>query len=452
MSAPPTTATAPRAWMRDPRRWAFAGAGLVAVGLGWIGIFVPGLPTTVFLIIASYCFARSCPWLEERLLRVPVFAPYMQALDTGRGLSPAAARRAWASLWTSLLFSLAILRAAGRLPLWLGATIVGAGLVGTATIAVLTPVPAADCPRRRAKPGPPIGSPSFWGRGSALTDDTEGAQVPQLNKAVSRENTFRPEYLRPEPDAVDIVGLARRERRHTLCSSKSPLPPTTDARPSAMTAAQKHRRSTVATQVAQPESLAELFDWVRRQSGMSSDDAEHLVDAIVHVMDHHERLWQQSKADALQAMSVGFADRMRRMREELSARDTTVSSITRYFETLVADLTDRADRDPKTRLMNFRRFSERLEAFLALEQRGSWCAVGLVDIRSFKQYNDVFGHALGDRVIDRVARLLREQVRANDVLAQDALTDGWRELHARFGGDEFCFCCLPSTRRTTRGS
>ena len=161
-----------------------------------------------------------------------------------------------------------------------------------------------------------------------------------------------------------------------------------------MTAAQKHRRSTVATQVAQPESLAELFDWVRRQSGMSSDDAEHLVDAIVHVMDHHKRLWQQSKADALQAMSVGFANRMRRMREELSARDTTVSSITRYFETLVADLTDRADRDPKTRLMNFRRFSERLEAFLALEQRGSWCAVGLVDVRSFKQYNDVFGHAL----------------------------------------------------------
>ena len=38
-----------------------------------------------------------------------------------------------------------------------------------------------------------------------------------------------------------------------------------------------------------------------------------------------------------------------------------------------------------------------------------------------------------------MARLLREQVRANDVLAQDALTDGWRELHARFGGDEFCF-------------
>jgi len=128
------------------------------------------------------------------------------------------------------------------------------------------------------------------------------------------------------------------------------------------------------------------------------------------------------------------------MREELTARDATVSSIARYFEELVADLTDRVHRDPKTRLMNFRRFVEQLEAFLALEQRGRWCAVGLVDITAFKWYNDTFGHALGDRIIDRVARLLREQVRSDDLIAQETGdVRGSQELHARFGGDEFCF-------------
>jgi len=195
------------------------------------------------------------------------------------------------------------------------------------------------------------------------------------------------------------------------------------------------------TSVPGPDArtLAELVRWIRRDSGVSDDQAERLVEAVEQVFSRHETLWQQSKEEALQAMSVGFADRMRRMREELAARDTTVSSITRYFEALVADLTDRADRDPKTRLINFQRFIERLEAFLAMEQRGGWCAVGLADIRSFKAYNDIFGHALGDRVIDRVARLLRENVRANDVLAQDTSSDGRRELHARFGGDEFCF-------------
>jgi diguanylate cyclase (GGDEF)-like protein len=150
-------------------------------------------------------------------------------------------------------------------------------------------------------------------------------------------------------------------------------------------------------------------------------------------------MWQASKQEALQAMSTGFSDRMRRMREELAARETTVSSITKYFEQLVADLTDRAHRDPKTRLMNFRRFIERLEQFLEIEQRGHWCAVGLVDIRSFKQFNDTYGHALGDRLIERVARLLSEQIRAQDIVAQDGSSDESHELHARFGGDEFCF-------------
>ena len=128
-------ATDVRHWTRDPRRLAFAAAGIACVGLGWIGVFVPGLPTTVFLIVASYCFARSCPWLEERLLRVPVFAPYMKALDAGGGLSPQAARRAWASLWTSLSISLGVLWIAGRLRPWLAAVMIGAGCVGTAAIA-----------------------------------------------------------------------------------------------------------------------------------------------------------------------------------------------------------------------------------------------------------------------------------------------------------------------------
>ena len=128
----------PRSWMKDPRRWAWAGVGLGSVGLGWLGVVVPGLPTTVFLLIASYCFARSCPWLEERLLRVPLFAPYMKALDAGRGLSRQAATRAVTSLWISLGVSLTVLWGVGALPLWLGATIVVAGVAGSLTIGYYT--------------------------------------------------------------------------------------------------------------------------------------------------------------------------------------------------------------------------------------------------------------------------------------------------------------------------
>jgi GGDEF domain-containing protein len=130
---------------------------------------------------------------------------------------------------------------------------------------------------------------------------------------------------------------------------------------------------------------------------------------------------------------------MARVKNELSAKDATVSSISRYFEQLVADLTDKSHRDPKTKLINFGRFIEQLESFLALEQRGRWCAVGLVDITAFKWYNDALGHAVGDRIIARVAQLLREQVRSDDLLAQERPDARREDLHARFGGDEFCF-------------
>jgi len=193
-----------------------------------------------------------------------------------------------------------------------------------------------------------------------------------------------------------------------------------------------------------PESRSELHQWVRERLHLPDPQEHLLLEAIDNVFIQHERLWQQSKQEAIQAVSAGFTERMNRMREELTARDVTVSSIARYFEELVADLTDRVHRDPKTRLMNFRRFIEQLEAFLALEQRGRWCAVGLVDLTSFKWYNDTLGHALGDRIIDRVARLLREQIRSDDLIAQESVQDDveprtGQELHARFGGDEFCF-------------
>src|SRR5215211_4158949 len=189
----------------------------------------------------------------------------------------------------------------------------------------------------------------------------------------------------------------------------------------------------------QPQTRNELQAWVRETLKLAPALETSLLTAIDAVFTRHERLWQESKQEAIQALSAGFADKMARVKTELSAKDATVSSISRYFEGLVADLTDRTHRDPKTKLMNFGRFTEQLESFLALEQRGRWCAVGLVDITGFKWYNDALGHAVGDRIIERVAALLREQVRSDDLLAQERLGPRTKDLHARFGGDEFCF-------------
>jgi len=193
-----------------------------------------------------------------------------------------------------------------------------------------------------------------------------------------------------------------------------------------------------------PQTPAELRTWVREHIDLPGPIERQLLDAVDTVCTRNQRLWQQSKEEAIQALSASFTGQLARVRDELSAKDATVSSISRYFEKLVADLTDRSHRDPKTKLMNFVRFTDQLESFLALEQRGRWSAVGLVDISRFKGYNDTLGHAVGDRIIERVAQLLGEHVRSDDMLARKRKGRGPQgahhaDLHARFGGDEFCF-------------
>lgn len=49
--------------------------GIVSTVLGVIGIVLPIMPTVPFLILAAFCFARSDPALEARILNHPVYGP-----------------------------------------------------------------------------------------------------------------------------------------------------------------------------------------------------------------------------------------------------------------------------------------------------------------------------------------------------------------------------------------
>ncbi len=61
-------------------------AGLVSVGLGGLGILVPGLPTTVFFIVAAACFSRSNKRFEQWVLGLPKIGPLVRDHRDGLGM------------------------------------------------------------------------------------------------------------------------------------------------------------------------------------------------------------------------------------------------------------------------------------------------------------------------------------------------------------------------------
>jgi diguanylate cyclase (GGDEF)-like protein len=196
-------------------------------------------------------------------------------------------------------------------------------------------------------------------------------------------------------------------------------------------------RSARTTNTSRERTTAELREWVQVHLSLDAPREAELLRRIEDVVCRQRQLVEESKHDAIRALSEGFAEKMERLQHQLTEKDVTVSNIARYFEEVVADLTDKSHRDPKTKLLNFDWFMERVESYLAVEQRVRWCSVGVVDINSFKWYNDNLGHAVGDRIIEGVARILSDQIRSRDFLAVER--GDARDLHARFGGDEFCF-------------
>jgi uncharacterized protein len=63
----------------------FAG-GLLSVGIGGIGVVVPGLPTTVFFIIAAACFSKSSPRFEQWVLNLPKIGGTVRDYRAGLGM------------------------------------------------------------------------------------------------------------------------------------------------------------------------------------------------------------------------------------------------------------------------------------------------------------------------------------------------------------------------------
>ncbi len=94
-------------------RYALIGLGWVCVALGAIGIVVPGMPTTVFLLIALWAFSKSSERFRTWLYEHRRFGPPIRAWHE-HGVIPA---RAKAAALVMMTLSLAVMAAIGAWPL-----------------------------------------------------------------------------------------------------------------------------------------------------------------------------------------------------------------------------------------------------------------------------------------------------------------------------------------------
>jgi len=115
--------------MSKPRRRALVYAGLACVGLGSAGALLPVLPTTPFLLLAAWCFARSNPELGQRLLSKPIFRPYRPYLD---GTQPLPARARWITI--ALVWAAVGASAWALSSTWLTVVLIAAALTGSVFI------------------------------------------------------------------------------------------------------------------------------------------------------------------------------------------------------------------------------------------------------------------------------------------------------------------------------
>jgi uncharacterized membrane protein YbaN (DUF454 family) len=106
-------------------RWAWLALAYVALALGIVGIAVPGLPTTPFVLLAAFAAARGSRRMHDGLLAHPVFGPMITAWEREGAIS----RRA---KWTAT-----IAMAACAVVMFVVASKAWLAAFGTATMAIV---------------------------------------------------------------------------------------------------------------------------------------------------------------------------------------------------------------------------------------------------------------------------------------------------------------------------
>jgi diguanylate cyclase (GGDEF)-like protein len=151
-------------------------------------------------------------------------------------------------------------------------------------------------------------------------------------------------------------------------------------------------------------------------------DLGRIGEALDH-LEEHDKLERRRSTNQLKAQSQLFVTRIEA--EHVRVQAERARHEAQLERSRAAGFEAAAQRDQLTGLGNRRHLDQRLPALLdAARGKSAPLVLALVDLDHFKQINDRFGHAVGDKVLIQIAQQLRENTRSGDVLA-------------RLGGEEF---------------
>jgi len=163
----------------------------------------------------------------------------------------------------------------------------------------------------------------------------------------------------------------------------------------------------------------------------SGDQASHYGNVLES---YHERLTRDPGRDEFRRLLNDFTVETRamlaanrRLEQQLQQTNSELDELRQQLETARQE----ASTDALTDLANRKAFDTALEEYCATAAAGNGLCLIMADIDHFKRFNDSHGHLIGDKLLRFVAKILKDSVKGQDLVA-------------RFGGEEFTIL-LPDT-------